>query len=342
MKDLNLFSVACIILVLAIAAPASAEDTDSEFGTAYKPLTCVAIDSSLIDLELPVPIVVVPDTLFSNTTRNLITWQRPLDDGRVFRYHIEASLTPSFDVIEDCVETEKTDTGVYFTMMIEDTIWYRVRSADSGWLHFSAPSDSISIIQDTTHPVLDSIVARRAGMTGDGRAVVRVDYFGYDLYPAWLLLGESPNLTTCDTIPIDQSTGTVLLTLSAQEERKQVYGRMIDKAGNVSDTVSTEVMVATTSHSYPNPFNPRREAANLVFNLSRSCAVDVLIYDLFGNLVYERTGISCTAGINDGRDKDALRWSGKNMNDEIVADGGYVCVIKAGDDKFIHKIAVVK
>ena len=87
------------------------------------------------------------------------------------------------------------------------------------------------------------------------------------------------------------------------------------------------------AHNYPNPFNPNEEDTKIVLEPDHSGSITVLIYDLFGHLVYE------------GTDADAgnLSWDGRNGRGELVASGGYICVLKVGGKVVSrHKIAVIK
>jgi flagellar hook assembly protein FlgD len=128
---------------------------------------------------------------------------------------------------------------------------------------------------------------------------------------------------------------------------------MIDKAGNAGNIMAIDTIVGYHSHNYPNPFSPGQPgegkgSTNLVFYLTADQAeqeVMVYIYDLFGNLVNKWRVTSPRAGINDGGESadSTLKWYGLNQDQKFVADGGYICVIKAGDEILSrHKIAVAK
>lgn len=100
-----------------------------------------------------------------------------------------------------------------------------------------------------------------------------------------------------------------------------------------TDDDAAGAQTGTRAHNYPNPFNPKEEETRIIFESDLSGSITMLIYDLFGHLVYEKT------------DADAgdLRWWGRNGRGELVASGGYICVLKVGD-KIVsrHKIAVIK
>ena len=96
---------------------------------------------------------------------------------------------------------------------------------------------------------------------------------------------------------------------------------------------AADAQAGTRAHNYPNPFNPKEEETRIVFESDLGRGITMLIYDLFGHLVYEET------------DADAgdLRWRGRNGRGELVASGGYICVLKVGDKMVSrHKIAVIK
>lgn len=100
-----------------------------------------------------------------------------------------------------------------------------------------------------------------------------------------------------------------------------------------TDDDAAGAQTGTRAHNYPNPFNPKEEDTRIVFEPDRSGSITMLIYDLFGHLVYEKT---------DAVASD-LSWQGRNGRGELVASGGYICVLKVGD-KIVskHKIAVIK
>ncbi len=104
------------------------------------------------------------------------------------------------------------------------------------------------------------------------------------------------------------------------------------KALGTDDDVAG-AQIGTRAHNYPNPFNPKEEETRIVCEPNLSGNITMLIYELFGHRVYQKT------------DADAgdLRWGGRNGRGELVASGGYICVLKVGD-KIVskHKIAVIK
>lgn len=200
-----------------------------------------------------------------------------------------------------------------------------------------------SIILDTQAPVLESVwlydLSTGDRTFTDSRQVAAAYAWAgpNDDELQWLILSEDANFATADTTEI---IGDVIthLTLSEGFENKTVYGYLVDQAEHSSATLSASIMLFEHPHNYPNPFNPDNERTNLVFILSADATVTVLVYDLFGNLVYENS-VAATAGLNDG----VVTWDGHNMQNEPVASGGYICLLKVGDREISrHKIAVIR
>ncbi len=103
-----------------------------------------------------------------------------------------------------------------------------------------------------------------------------------------------------------------------------------------TDDDAAGVQTGTRAHNYPNPFDPRKgedEDTRIVFEPDRSGSITMSIYDLFGHLVYEKPNA----------DAGDLSWDGRNGRGELVASGGYICVLKIGGEVVSkHKIAVIK
>jgi hypothetical protein len=319
-------------------------------GISMTPLDCVPIDPADMDSTLGVPVISQPPE-YESSLCNIITWAS-VADSRVEKYYVEVSLSASFHSIFTCALIDSLETAADICVALEDTVWYRVRSAyndiDLG-VRFSLPSDSVYIIQDTALPVLHIITPHdlNTGLeTYTSRREINVDFFGSDKYPGaceFLELSEDIDFAVSTRYPIATCSGTRPYTLSEGKERKIIYGRLIDRAGNTSrDEVSAVIEFQDLAHNYPNPFSPREdECTHLVFGLTESQAVSVYIYDLFGNLVLKRENIQGFKGLNDGGSNPDFNWDGKNSAGHTVADGGYLCVIKVGEDRYRIKIAVV-
>jgi flagellar hook assembly protein FlgD len=100
-----------------------------------------------------------------------------------------------------------------------------------------------------------------------------------------------------------------------------VSGAVESLIGIYVDIPDSAVMLGKVV-AFPNPFGFNRDAAEIVYYLNRSGAVDVRIFDPFGNEVvgwhFAAGEPGARAGIN------RLMWNGRNRNGRRVASGVYV------------------
>lgn len=93
---------------------------------------------------------------------------------------------------------------------------------------------------------------------------------------------------------------------------RTVDGGTFVGAGGVADSTAL-------AYAAPNPFAPSREAATIVFSLSRDATVSVAIYDFASGLV--RT-LAANAPFAGGVDHRVL-WDGRDQGGQPVANGTY-------------------
>jgi flagellar hook assembly protein FlgD len=74
----------------------------------------------------------------------------------------------------------------------------------------------------------------------------------------------------------------------------------------------------------------------ILFRAPQSGTVTVTIYDLYGDVVYSHQEYA-QAGV-----LTQLVWDGRNGNDRVVANGGYICRVHGNGIDLRRKIAVVK
>ncbi len=138
----------------------------------------------------------------------------------------------------------------------------------------------------------------------------------------------------------DEDTGDDLLSVLHAGARR-LYAQVLDRAENPSQTKHYDIVVDWEKAeviNFPNPFNPNEGPTHIRVKASTpGAAVEVKIYDMFGNLVWN-TSFTLKSGSREG---DIL-WDGRNNDGEIVANGGYVCVVNVGDKTVKRKIAVWK
>jgi len=74
--------------------------------------------------------------------------------------------------------------------------------------------------------------------------------------------------------------------------------------------------------NYPNPFWATKENTNIYYNLSEDCDVDLWIYDLLRNCVFEK---HIKAGEYGGKSgPNQIQWDGKNKLGFYVTQGAYI------------------
>jgi len=94
------------------------------------------------------------------------------------------------------------------------------------------------------------------------------------------------------------------------------------------------------AHNYPNPFHAGSEETRIAYVLTRPSRVDVRIFSITGERVWEEsvpeTDPRASAGAHE------IRWDGRNLEGTVVRNGLYVCVISAQGQSARIRIAVAK
>ncbi|MDZ7346887.1 MAG: hypothetical protein ONA69_08865, partial [candidate division KSB1 bacterium] len=195
--------------------------------------------------------------------------------------------------------------------------------------------------------------------------------------PAGLLLierydDETTNKSEIRTLyyPITGTSGQDTLTLMDKFGVHTLTAFLVDKADadqNRPDSMAARIGRGDTSWmthpsesksisvrynpievaNFPNPFDPTKEYTSLIFpiNSDDGSPVRITILDAFGRLVHKKE-VVCKRRFQVGDESDTpeLRWDGRNDRGEIVANGGYICIIdvlKTGE-RYVRKIAVLK
>ena len=97
------------------------------------------------------------------------------------------------------------------------------------------------------------------------------------------------------------------------------------------------------AYNYPNPFNPEKGSTGFHFMLESPTEVDIKIFDLFGNLVRQKSNIECLKynDLNSGGEANReLSWDGRNGLGEIVASGVYIAIIKPKNGKALKPVKI--
>jgi hypothetical protein len=88
-------------------------------------------------------------------------------------------------------------------------------------------------------------------------------------------------------------------------------------------------------YSYPNPFNPDKEATKIRISVEKESNVTIKIFDIAGNLIWQKD-LKALPGIT------IVFWKGENQKGEKVASGIYLLKVKANGKVVIQKIAVIR
>ncbi len=118
---------------------------------------------------------------------------------------------------------------------------------------------------------------------------------------------------------------------------------VIDDSSEV--TISTISDTNLTFSNYPNPFgNPARgEKTTLYYFLRQDTDVQIKIYSLLGELVWQRSFKSSDSQGGNGLHDGDVEWNATNGGGEPVLNGVYIAHITTGDgQQATRKIAVVK
>jgi len=144
---------------------------------------------------------------------------------------------------------------------------------------------------------------------------------------------------------VDLDTETGVITYEPESGGIEVEIRVNDMTGcNLAsktfkvDYTGDDVLTFEDPHNYPNPFDPGAGNSNTTIDpgLSKDCYVTVKIYDFAGEFV---TTIVSNQYVSTS---EKLYWDGTTDGGTAVANGTYLCYIKAKDSAGATKTAVIK
>jgi hypothetical protein len=92
--------------------------------------------------------------------------------------------------------------------------------------------------------------------------------------------------------------------------------------------------------NYPNPFNPCIEETEIIYELSDSDDVAILIYNILGQVVWKK---DIHRGEEGGRKAvNRVVWEGRSMFDQILPNDIYFCrILNNGKDIGGCKIIII-
>lgn len=289
----------------------------------------------------PPPPYIVPEPQYTPGTTNTICWHEV-----AFIDYFEAQCLDRLceNIVSDTVIA---DTCVTFTDLEDGTTYcYRVRgiiAIDSDTI-YTRWSNTVSSTQDATPPDLDSVFILEAGLVVGKKWVynrdIHIQILAKDSPPGKIFgyaITENGEETKRDSFTPDSVIEeTISHHLSSEEKTSIEIGIFVwdcdvKRKSNVSDTLFETIYLEEIAEDiaiFPNPFNPDK-GQEAVIRLRETNYCRAKIYDVFGNLVRILR--------KDG-EKHEFVWDGKNDNGDIVAMGGYICVV----GKYEKKVAVTE
>ena len=232
---------------------------------------------------------------------------------------------------------------------------------------YVSPVNVDAIILDTIPPTMDRIEARDIDSDdpnwSDSKELRIIIFNPQDTPPGEVYavrLSESPNFDyNVQVIEFDPANPEVVYTAADEPYYPEdvplppehidallagarlIYAQVLDKAENPSQSKTYQIVIDWSPQeviNFPNPFDPTKEKTYIRIKApTPGVTVDIKIYDMFGNLVWSGTKTLKS----DSREGEIL-WDGRNDNGDIVANGGYICIVDIGGKQIKRKIAVWK
>ncbi|MBN2542404.1 hypothetical protein JXI42_06015 [bacterium] len=140
---------------------------------------------------------------------------------------------------------------------------------------------------------------------------------------------------------LEQPTGLAERSLSGdgQEDKRILYAKLLDRAENESAIIDGDILVDVEGMelvNYPNPFNPIDGVTWIRVKAKQpDTQAEMKIFDMFGNLVWTKD-VTLSGKVDD------IEWDGTNDKGTVVANGGYICIVKVNGEEMKRKIAVWK
>ena len=183
--------------------------------------------------------------------------------------------------------------------------------------------------EDAVGPVLDTNLVKQTLMAPPIKIKFTDDKSGVN----WdsLTFKVDGHVVPHESLTIERAQG--LIEYTPEPGRKQIVISVKDNAGNMSGvwpfwSEAGELYFTGKggTYNYPNPFDPREKMTCIVLGLSKSVLATIKIYDFAGEYVR-------TLGPPDQviKPNQELCWDGKTDDGTEVANGTYLCYIKARD-----------
>ena len=320
------------------------------------------LDLQLIDPSLPAPRLRWQRE-YSKGLSNTVYWYA--DDTEIYvesegftflYYEIQASYQTEHGItvlwgLEEAGVDSATFVNLPEGVEIAYNLRYFARNPEGGFL-MSWWSDSLIVIQDNIRPSLDQQrsgiinISSPAGQQWVDGDTLNIRIAASDSYPGKVMqigVREQSNdidlITYHQVIPPLTSVDTVIVhkLFSGPKRSIEISWWVVDIALHESDTQYVDIAIWPPEDGYeqlivfPNPFNPFEDDGCKI-RIGFEGEQTVHIFDAFGQLI--RT-------LKKGSNEQFVVWDGRNNRNQIVGNGGYICVLE-GKNSVYSKIAVLK
>ena len=226
-----------------------------------------------------------------------------------------------------------------------DVITFNSVSVQDGYYALGAQSDATLPVELTSFELLET---RNDGITLQWITESEINNLGFNLDRRTPLTNWT-QIASYVTHPSLQGQGSVshqtiyTFTDNTVLDNESYDYRLsdVDYNGNV-EYHSLQLMGVSSSKipeqfilypNYPNPFNP---VTTIRYDLSNESFVNITIYDMLGNVVYNLVNTNQSSGYK------SVQWNATNNQGEPVSAGVYLYKIQAGDFVDTKKMILLK
>ena len=226
-----------------------------------------------------------------------------------------------------------------------DVVTFNSVSLQDGYYALGAQSDATLPVELTSFELLET---RNDGITLQWITESEINNLGFNLDRKTPITGWS-QIASYMTHPALQGQGSVshqtiyTFTDNTVLDNESYDYRLsdVDYNGNV-EYHGLQLMGVSSFNipeqfilypNYPNPFNP---VTTIRYDLSKESFVDITIYDMLGNVVYN------LANANESPGYKSVQWNAINNQGEPVSAGVYLYKIQAGDFVNTKKMILLK
>ena len=276
----------------------------------------------------------------------VLAYSGPGLDGYIKTFTVSSDGT-TITVVDEL--EHDTDNGQQNSIVQVDSdtyvLAYEGTDSDGYLKTFTTASDGTLPVELTSFELLET---RNDGITLQWVTESEINNLGFNLDRKTPITDWS-QIASYVTHPSLQGQGSVshqtiyTFTDNTVQENESYDYRLsdVDYDGNV-EYHSLQLMGVSSSNipeqfvlypNYPNPFNP---VTTIRYDLSKESFVDIKIYDMLGNVVYNLVNANESPGYK------SIQWNATNNQGEPVSAGVYVYKIRAGDFVDTKKMILLK